>query len=160
MGKSESATSSIGIKILLSDLVLQINENNVDIIKEILYNGFISDENENYNDAYEEVVLCNELPENYVELKLFLENEFKNKGSYLHLRDSNKIEPDMRNGCLLEKELLLPIKEILGTCRHGYNRYGKNGISCPVDFDLSIDLEKYKDIDKYTIVFILGQYSG
>ena len=30
----------------------------------------------------------------------------------------------------------------------------------PIDFDLSLDIEKYKQIEKYTIVFILEQYSG
>jgi hypothetical protein len=36
MGKCETSTTSIGIKILLSDLILQINEKNFDLIKEIL----------------------------------------------------------------------------------------------------------------------------
>jgi hypothetical protein len=160
MGKCETSTTSIGIKILLSDLILQINEKNFDIIKEILYEGFISDENEHYNDAYTEVILCNELPKNYLDYKEFLEQEFKKKGSYLHLRDSNRIEPDLRNGCLFEKELLFPIKKILRTDRWGYDRYGRNSSYRPIDFDLSVDIEKYKEIEKYTIVFILEQYSG
>jgi hypothetical protein len=33
MGKSETASASIGIKILLSDLILQINETNINLIK-------------------------------------------------------------------------------------------------------------------------------
>jgi len=41
MGKCETSTTSIGIKILLSDLILQINEQNMDIIKEMLYGGYI-----------------------------------------------------------------------------------------------------------------------
>ena len=160
MGKCETSTTSIGIKILLSDLVSQINEKNVALIKEIIYDGFISDENEHYNDAYTEIVWCNDLPENYLEYKDFLEQEFKNKGSYLHVRNSSKIEPDLRNGYLWERELLFPIKKILATDRWGYNREGKNGNYRPIDFDLSVDTEKYKDIEKYTIVFILEQYSG
>jgi hypothetical protein len=100
MGKCEHCTVSVGIKILLSDLVLQINEKNVDLIKEILNDGFISDENEHYNDAYSDIIWGNDLPENYLELKKFLEQAFKNNGSYLHVRNSNKIEPDIRNGCL------------------------------------------------------------
>jgi len=131
MGKCESSTTSIGIKILLSDLVSQINEKNFDLIKEILNDGFISDKNEYYNDAYSDIVWCNDLPKNYLEYKDFL-----------------------------EQELLLPIKKILGTDRWGYNREGRNGNSCPIDFDLSVDIEKYKEIEKYTIVFILEQYSG
>jgi hypothetical protein len=160
MGKCETSSVSAGIKILLSDLVSQINETNFDLIKEIINDGFISDENENYYDAYTDIIWCNELPTNYLEYKDFLEHEFKNKGSYMHVRDSNKIEPDLRNGCLFEKELLLPIKQILKTERWGYDRYGRNGKYCPIDFDLSIDLEKYKEIEKYSIVFIIDQHSG
>lgn len=161
MGKCETCTTSIGIKILLSDLILQINEKNFDLIKEILNNGFISDKNEHYNDAYTDIVWCKDLPKNHLELKQFLEQEFKNNGSYLHLRDSNKIEPDLRNGCLFDRELLLPIKQILETERWGYDRYGRNGYSCPIDYlSPSLDMEKYKEIEKYTIVFILEQYSG
>ena len=111
MGKCESSSTSIGIKILLSDLIFQINEKNFDLIKQILNDGFISDSNEYYNDEYTEIILCNDLPKNYLEFKDFLGQEFKNKGSYLHRKSSNKIEPDLSNGCLLEKELLLPIKK-------------------------------------------------
>ena len=156
MGKCETSTTSIGIKILLSELILQINEKNVDIIKEILYNGFISDENDIYNDVYSDIIWCNDLPENYLEFKNFLEQKCKNKGSCF----SSKIELDLTSGCLFEKELLLPIKKILKTERYGYHRYGRNGNYCPIDFDLSVDIEKYKEIEKYTIVFILEQYSG
>ena len=141
MGKCETAKTSIGIKILLSDLILQINETNFDFIKEILNDGFISDENEYYNDAYTEIILCNNLPKNCLEFKDFLEQEFKNRG-------------------LFEQELLLSIKNILRTDRWGYNREGRNGNYRPIDFDLSMDIEKYKEIKKYTIVFILEQYSG
>ena len=144
MGKTETSTSSIGIKIILSDLILQINEKNVNIIKEILYESFISDSNGHFNNAYQEIIFCNELPENYLDCKEYLETEFRKKGS----------------NDLLEKELLLPIKKILKTDRWGYDRYGKNGSYRPLDFDLSVDIEKYKEIEKYTIVFILEQYSG
>jgi len=161
MGKCETSTTSIGIKILLSDLILQINEKNFDLIKEILNDGFISDKNEHYNDAYTDILFCNDLPENYLEYKNFLEQEFKNKGSYLHIRNSSKIKPDLRNGCLWERELLLPIKQILETQRWGYDRYGRNGNYCPIDFiSSSLDIEQYKEIEKYTIVFILEHYSG
>ena len=129
MGKCETSTTSIGVKILLSDLILQINEKNVDIIKEILYNGFISDENDIYNDVYSDIIWSNILPKNYLEFKEFLEQEFKNKGSSSYY--SNKIEFDLTSNCYR-----------------------------PIDFDLSLDIEKYKQIEKYTIVFILEQYSG
>jgi len=156
MGKCETSKTSIGIKILLSDLILQINEKNFDLIKEMLFDGFISDENDIYNDVYSDIIGSNRLPKDYLEFKEFLEQEFKNKGSYF----SNKIEFDLTSGCLFEKELLLPIKRILETERYGYDRYGKNGNYRPIDFDLSLDIEKYKEIEKYTTVFILEQSSG
>jgi hypothetical protein len=156
MGKCETSKTSIGIKILLSDLILQINEKNFYIIKEILHNSFISDENDIYNDVYSDIIGSNRLPKDYLEFKEFLEQEFKNKGSYF----SNKIDFDLTSGCLFEKELLLPIKRILETERYGYDRYGKNGNYRPIDFDLSVDIEKYKEIEKYTTVFILEQSSG
>ena len=129
MGKCETSTTSIGVKILLSDLILQINETNFDLIKEILHNGFISDENDIYNDVYSDIIWSNILPKNYLEFKEFLEQEFKNKGSSSYY--SNKIEFDLTSNCYR-----------------------------PIDFDLSLDIEKYKQIEKYTIVFILEQYSG
>jgi hypothetical protein len=62
---------------------------------------------------------------------------------------------------LFERELLLPIKNILETERWGYDRYGRNGSYCPIIFiSPSLDIEKYKEIEKYTIVFIIEQYSG
>jgi hypothetical protein len=141
MGKCETAKTSIGIKILLSDLILQINETNFDLIKEILNEGFISDENENYNNVYTDIIWSNDLPKNYLDFKNFLEQEFKYRG-------------------LFDEELLLPIKKILSTDRWGYDREGRNGNYRPIDFDLSVDVEEYKEIKKYTIVFILEQYSG
>ena len=160
MGKCETSTASIGIKILLSDLILQINETNFNIIEEILNYGFISDDNEHFNDMYLDIISSKQLPTNYLDFKNYLEQEFKNKGSYLHFRNSNKIEPDLTNGCLLEKELLLPIKQILETARWGYDRDGINNNYCPINFDLSVDIEKYKEIEKFTIVFILEQNSS
>lgn len=141
MGKCETARTSIGIKILLSDLILQINETNFDLINKILNEGFISDENENYNNVYTDIIWSNDLPKNFLDFKKFLEQEFKYRG-------------------LFDEELLLPIKKILSTDRWGYNREGKNSNYRPIDFDLSMDVEEYKEIEKYTIVFILEQYSG
>jgi hypothetical protein len=143
MGKCESSKASIGIKILLSDLILQINETNFNIIQEILWDDYslISDENENFNDIYLYIISSGKLPKDYLNFKNYLEYEFKKGG-------------------LFDKELLLPIKRILTTDRWGYDREGRNGNYCPIDFDLSIDIEKYKEIEKITIVFILEQNSG
>jgi len=164
MGKSETASASIGIKILVSDLVLQINKINFNLIKEMIYSGSIEDSNGYYNEVYRNIIgydeTDNELPENYLEFKDFLINELKTNGSYYKLKTTSKVEPDLTDGCLFERYLLVPIKDILETERWGYERYGVNSASRPLDFDLSIDLKKYKDIKYFNIIFIVKQHSG
>jgi hypothetical protein len=147
MGKCESATASIGIKVLLSDLILQINETNLTLIKEMLYNGFIEDENNYFNNIYSNILNRNDLSKNYTEFKEQLAKYFK-------LNDSS-----IGSGCLFDKYLLVPIKQILKTDRWGYDRSGLNGVSRQIDFDLCVNIEEYKGIEKQEIVFILGQHS-
>jgi hypothetical protein len=144
MGKCESATASIGIKVLLSDLILQINETNFTLIKEMLDNGFIEDENDYFNNMYSNIVNRNDLSKNYKEQLT----------QYFKLNDSS-----VGSGCLFDKFLLVPVKQILKTDRWGYDRSGSNCVSRQIDFDLSVNIEKYKEIEKKEIVFILGQNS-
>lgn len=160
MGKCETATASIGIKILLSDLTLQINENNFTIITELLHRGFIEDDNDYFNEIYLTITQINELPENHLDLKKYLINEFTNNGSYHKSKGDSIVIPTLDKGCLLDKALLVPLKDILTMDRWGHNRDGSNCISRPMDFDLSVNIEKYKEIEKTEIVFILGQHSG
>jgi len=141
MGKCETAAASIGIKISLSQLIAQLNETTFDIIQDMLYDGFIEDENNKYNDEYVDVVKGDPFNGNSLEYKEYLSTELK------------------KNGCL-DKNLLLPIRKILQTDRWGYDRSGTNGISRPIDFDLSVSIEKYKDIEHIQIVFIVKQHSG
>jgi hypothetical protein len=164
MGKSETASASIGIKILLSDLISQINETNFNLIKKMVYDGCIEDSNDYYNEAYKNIIGYgendNELPEDYLEFKNYLLNEFKNNGSYYKSKFSSKVEPNLKNGCLLEKELLVPIKHILETERWGYERCGVNSTSIPLNFDLSVELTKYQDIKNFNVIFFVKQHSG
>jgi hypothetical protein len=162
MGKSESATASIGIKILLSDLVMQINETNLSVIKKMLEDGFIEDENDFFNEVFESIIWNENFigNTNFVDVKRYLISELQNKGSIMKYKFSPREEPTLSNGCLFDKTLLVPVKKILETCRWGYDRYGTNGRSIPMNFDLSVDLEKYKDIEKFETVFILLQQSG
>jgi hypothetical protein len=160
MGRSEHSTASIGIKILLSDLILQINEANFNLIKEMLYDGSIEDENEYFNEVYEEIIGSDKLSENYLDFKEYLINELMSRGSYYKHKFTNKIIPTLDNGCLYDKYLLVPIKDILYIERFGYDRYGTNSISRPIDFELSVNIEKYKEIEKTVVVFLLNQYSG
>jgi hypothetical protein len=166
MGKSETASTSLGIKILLSDLVSQINETNFTLIKKMLYDGCIEDSNGYFNEAYKTILGYDDgdiqLPEQYDTFKDYVTEQFKIHGSYYKSKFSRKVEPDLENGCLLEKYLLVPIKELLETERWGYGRYGINSASRQIDFDLSIDLEEYtkNNIEKYKKVFIVKQHSG
>ena len=166
MGKCETATASIGIIIVLSDLVSQINETNFTLIKKMLYDGFIEDCNGYYNEAYKNILGYEDgdiqLPETYNEFKEYVTEEFKTHGSYYKTKFSSKVEPDLSHGCLWDTDLLVPIKEILETERWGYERYGINGLSTEIDFNLSVDLDEYKknNIEKYKVVFILKQHSG
>ena len=59
MGKSESVSASIGIKILLSDIITQINETNFNIILDMLVNGFIEDQNDYFNEVYNFSIINN-----------------------------------------------------------------------------------------------------
>lgn len=138
MGKCETATASIGFKILLSDLILQINEHNFYLIKEILHDGFIEDDNDYFNQSYENIIYNNKLPTHFLEFK-------------------EQIIIDL--GVLFHKHLLVPVKRILHTTRWGYDRCGTNSSSIPIDFDLSVNIEKYKEIEKTEIIFILSQSS-
>ena len=164
MGKSETASASIGIKILLSDLVSQINETNFHLIKKMLYDGCIEDMNGYYNEAYK-IILGHdedniELPQTYNEFKDYITEQFKIHGSYDKSKFSSEVEPTITRGCLLKKALLLPVKDILETERWGYARYGINTASRPLDFDLSVDLKMYEELKHFKIIFMIKQHSG
>jgi hypothetical protein len=166
MGKSETATASLGIKILLSDLIAQINETNFTVIKKMLYDGCIEDANGYFNESYRNILGYDdgdiEVPEHYDTFKDYISEQFKIHGDYYKSKSTSIITSDFRNGCLIEKYLLVPIKDVLDTERWGYGRYGINSASRELDFDLIINLEEYKknNIENYKVVFILKQHSG
>ena len=161
MGRSESAKASIGIKILLGDIIEQINKDNWELIKEMLTNGFIEDDNEYFNHVYQEIQYSEKISGKWNKnLKKFITDYCKNNGSYLKNRFTGDIENTLENGCLYEKYLLVPIKKILVCERWGYDRDGTNSVSRPIDFDLSVNIEKYKVLEKFEIAFILEQNSA
>lgn len=143
MGWCESATASIGIKIRLSDLIPQMEfDINWNLIIEMLENGYIEDENDIFNEVFQEIIYDNRMNAKELQhVQTYLINELNNKGVY-------------------DKFLLVPVKKILNTDRWGYGRSGTNSKSRQMDFDLSVNLEKYKRIEKFEIVFILAQHSG
>lgn len=140
MGRSDCASASIGIKILLSDLIFQINETNFTLIKEMLHNGFIDDANNYCNESYSKIVGGNRMPSQFVDVKKYLVKCF------------------IKERCLIDKYLLVPVKKILEIERFGHNRDETFSGSRPIDFDLCIGTEKYNEIEKTEIVFILEGY--
>ena len=160
MACSEYAKVSIGIKIKLSVLIQQINKDNWDLIKEMLENGFIEDENEYFTDVYQKMRNSEQISGNWKKSKKFLIDYCKNNGSYLKDMFSSEVVNTLENGCLLDQYLPVPIKKILACERWGYERSGTNSVSRPLDFDLSVDTEKYKLLEKFEIAFILEQNSG
>jgi hypothetical protein len=156
MGMCDTSTASIGIKILLSDLILQMNETNIELIKKMLCKGCIEDSNGFFNETFKQIVGYeyeeNELPKEYLQCKEYLINEFKNKYT-------GDVTSDLKR-YLFDKELLVPIKDILSTDRWGYNRRGINSLSRPLDFDLSVSTEEYKEINNFNIVFFIRQDTG
>ena len=137
-GHCDRATASIGVKIVLNDLISQINETNFEQIKTMLEDGFLEDENEEHNEPYCRI-FYDTLPENCLEYKSYLEEKFKEKD----------VNP--------RSILLYPMVKILSTERWGWGRSGKNGLSKAIDFDLSVDTEELEGIEKYSIVFMLCQ---
>jgi hypothetical protein len=166
MGKSETASAAIGIKILLDDLLAQLTAANFTLIKKMLYEGCIEDSNGYYNEAYNTILGYSdgdiELPADYLEFKDYLTKEFKNNGSYYKSKWSSIVEPDLKKGCLLEQTLLVPLKEIVATERWGYARTGVNSAARSLDLDLvsSLDLKDYAEIKSFSMVFIVKQHSG
>jgi hypothetical protein len=95
-----------------------------------------------------------------LEFKAYITNKFKENGSYYKSKFSSKVEPNLTEGSLYENYLLVPIKEILETERWGYERYGINSASRPLDFDLSVNLKPYEEIKHFSVIFFVKQHSG
>ena len=128
MGRVESVNASIGIKILLTDLVSQMNETNATLIQTMLDDGCIEDDNNYSNQTYQTIV------DNLKTDSLLSEFTTKLKDEYL----------------------LVPLKGIISTQRWGYNREGKNSRSMPMQ-DLSVNTDEYNIIKNCELVFIIIQ---
>lgn len=159
MGKCETATASIGIRIRLADLIEQMTEYNMDLIIYMLENGFIEDDNDLFNENFDNIINDGEYT-NYEDAKKYFMDQFATHGDIFVDRWTNKRTQTLDNGSLLDMYLLVPVHTILSTDRWGYDRYGTNGSSTPYETNIQLDLDKYKDIQNYTTVFIIKQSSG
>jgi len=156
MGRSDTATVTVGIKIQLSTLIEQINDDNLVSIQNMLENGFIDDENGEMNTGLRDLVYgikksCNAQGKDAAHYKNILKEDF-DIGS-------------RSNGPLWNEHILIPEDRLLHTTRWGYQREGYNGTSRNMDFDMrSIEArinDKYKNIiTGYTVALILLQSGG
>lgn len=126
----------------------------------MLYYGFIEDDNDYFNEIYSRIIGENELPKISLHVKEYLINKFTNNGSYHKSHGESIVKLTLDKGCLFDKYLLVPVKRLLSMDRWGYDRDATNSISRPIDFDLSINTDKYNEIEKTEIVLILGQHAG
>ena len=122
MGKYDSCTAHIGIKISLSDLISQINEKNFELIKNMLKEGFIEDEQEEINKTYQEL--------------------FEESLSDDALKCKKLLLDSLENEPFFHEPFLIPVKKLLEVYRIGRDLYGTNGVSRPVDFGLSLSTEE------------------
>lgn len=156
MGKCEHSTVCMGVKITLSDLVLQITETNVDLIRDMLSDGCIEDENDYFNEVYSSIVYHDNMPQDRI--KEYLTDAFMHQGTYHKSRSSAAI-PTLDHGRLWDQALLVPFHTILSCARWGHDRYGTNSTSRPVDVDWIRD-HPYQEIQHIEVVLMLRQHSG
>jgi hypothetical protein len=164
MGKSESSSIYIGIKILISHLIEQLNESNFVLIKKLLQDGFIDYDNGFFNENY--IKIEKEFKIQDIEkFKNNIMNILKTNGDIAKSKFSSETKNDLSRGTLYEQTLLIPIERIMKTERWGYDRYGTNGTYRKLDFDIEIIKNKIYDeyknkINDFEIVMILEQFSG
>jgi hypothetical protein len=150
MGKSETATAFIGIKIKFVELVNLLNEDNFKSINSIFNYAIIEDENEHYNDNYQEMLSKMYIYKNNYEDNIIKFDKYK--------------QELMTYEYIFDYKLLIPVHEILSTTRWGYDRDGINSSSMEINDAMKIINKKipneYKFLSNYPIVFILQQASG
>lgn len=152
MGHSEDASASIGIRIKISDLVLQMTTANMNAICGFLSatdgHALIEDENGEWTTKCCDWVNQEDESEENPTKKAKVEKANE-------VRDKYEIELKQikENGeCLWDQFLLYPCQTILKT-----SRYGSNGTSCAIpDFQEIIAkiTKKYKWLQNHQIVFI------
>lgn len=178
MGFSESVSVYFGLKIVLKDLVNQIDETNYDKIKEMLQdcNCFINDENNQFNSMFENIrseLWIENNPKrktkkdkvilDYITYKNKFNEQISKRGTMIPLRNG-KEEEKFDYGYLSDQIFLYPVTHLLHTERYGYDRSGINGTYCNLDFDIeSIKksiLDKYNWLKDIEVVMIIKQDSG
>ncbi len=99
------------------------------------------------------------------EFKIKFIEESKKNGSKKEFKSSqfSGSVNTLEYGCLYDKFLLYPVKNLLSTSRWGNDREGTNSNSCELDFDIEKiknDIkEKYNWIEGFKVVMMIKQHS-
>lgn len=137
MGNITSKYVYSGIKILLSELISQTDELNFDLIINMLYNGHM---HSNYYD------------ENFHRIFGKCAYDYKNyNGGISRFKEDLELKLNKFNDEILNEYLLLPIKYIASSSDF---MSSEHYTPHEINFDLLIDIEKYKEIKNIDIIFI------
>jgi len=179
MGKSETATVSIGINIQIKDVLDAMDKDNYEEIRRTILTDYalIDDSNNCYNNTYlgivggwhpetDEYQNLNKLE--YEEYKEYLTNLFKTYGDGNGYKGYETYEEqDPEN--LYHSFLSVPHHSLVETERWGHYREGANGSSSTLDISQLTQLTKEIhdqmkemkiDKDNYVVSLIILQYSG
>ena len=156
---------SIGIRILVADLVAQIDESTHRLILEMLApTSCIEDDNDCFNETFGEVAdeLEENCPKHWRDFAARLREMLASRGDVLYFKDGSRPRRTLEYGCLLDKHLLVPVAQICSTDRGGYSRYGLNATSAPLGKldvpSVLADIErKYAGLTGYEVVYMVTQ---
>lgn len=154
MGRCESASVSVGMKIKLSDLISYITKKNLKFCQDILQGGVIEDCNGELNSMYENIMNQDD----------HLELPFEEYKEWVTTQLKNSLIPYDPSQSLYDRYLLYGTKSLLETSRWGYGREGTNSSSTDmlkIQKSIRKDLsQRYKRIPNSQYVFILYQSSS
>ena len=179
MGKSETASVSIGINIRIKDVLDAMDEDNYKEIRNYLFtdDAFIQDSNGVYTDTYLGIIggynpetnkYVNIKKLEYKKYKEYLSDLFKEYGDRTDKNDYVYYEEDDLEN-LYHSNLLVPHFSLVETERWGHHREGTNGNSSDLDIpqltqltkDIHETMKEMKIVkDDYDISLIVMQNSG
>jgi len=178
MGHSEDVTVSLGISIVVKDLLACMTRENFETIRDeyLGEDSFIADENQDYNSQFRTILEASTGQEvdptilSYEQYKQYLIESFSRYGDCHHSRSggSEMLTYEAKDtGNLYHQTLLIPYATLLNTERWGYNREGQNGASCPLDLAKLANGTKQIEakmtelgISKYTVSLLMSQRGG
>jgi hypothetical protein len=177
MGRTESVSLNLGVKIKIKDLLEVIDEDNHESIRDDFFKeeSLIDDENGFYHGTLVQIADGYVGQTDYIDPEELDHKEYKKHmikvcksygdSAYNNCGAFPCEEDDPKN--LYHQYLLVPFYEFVENKRHGHHREGSNGASCEVDLEeldrltkkIHEKMKKLK-IEKYKVTFNICQYGG